>query len=581
MRVVVICLAVLFAAFPTRADEACQQPYFSADAFRDMEPDQQVLELERLRSGLKQGCSLALKGLSYLNVSIPDDDAELLSWYRLLVETSEILTRQTEVQKDLIEQFLTKIEGLGDDLAAQTKARLAMEENNVALLSERDKAMAEADKLRVGLSALKAEIRVNSMRLVALSTREARLRQERDVIAHKLDEAQKQIAELEEDVVDLHRDVVAGHEKLEASQAAAAAQEQAYDAKVAKLEGQIETLHQKISETTETLAARDAEIAALKETITGQAGVHAKLNDEIDKLLGMVERRNKTIDTLEATIAAHEATIAGRDAEITALGEEIKALGDVIVGKDAEISALSAALAAATKDIQMHEIENAGHLKDKDILANQIAGARVQLDELSAEIIRTQNRNTDLENDFVATVNVLEALRDQHDELLAQHDAIHADVLALQDHRAAFFEQMAELLAGVEGIVVGDDHIGLQTEVLFRSGSAEVNEAGAGHLAVIAEKLRALDLVIPADLRWFVQIDGHTDIQPIRKGSRFRDNWHLSTERALSVLEVLLGLKVSAKRLAAAGYGEFQPVNPESSPEALAQNRRIELRITN
>ena len=78
MRVLAICLVFIFSGVAALADEACSQPYFSADEFRDMEQDQQVAELERLRSGLQQGCSLALEGLTYLNVSIPESPGTVI-----------------------------------------------------------------------------------------------------------------------------------------------------------------------------------------------------------------------------------------------------------------------------------------------------------------------------------------------------------------------------------------------------------------------------------------------------------------------------------------------------------------------
>ena len=64
-------------------------------------------------------------------------------------------------------------------------------------------------------------------------------------------------------------------------------------------------------------------------------------------------------------------------------------------------------------------------------------------------------------------------------------------------------------------------------------------------------------------------------------GSRFADNWHLSQARALSVVRYFANtLDIPPNRLAANGFGEYQPVNTENTPEARAQNRRIELKLT-
>jgi chemotaxis protein MotB len=76
-----------------------------------------------------------------------------------------------------------------------------------------------------------------------------------------------------------------------------------------------------------------------------------------------------------------------------------------------------------------------------------------------------------------------------------------------------------------------------------------------------------------------LQVDGHTDNLPVRAG-RYADNWDLSTERALSVVRFLVSQGVPAARLAATGYGEFQPLTSGDTPEDRRLNRRIELKIT-
>ena len=76
-----------------------------------------------------------------------------------------------------------------------------------------------------------------------------------------------------------------------------------------------------------------------------------------------------------------------------------------------------------------------------------------------------------------------------------------------------------------------------------------------------------------------LRIDGHTDARPIG-GGRFASNWDLSAARAIAVVQYLIGKGIPPQRLMAAGFGEFQPIEPGDSPEALARNRRIEVRLT-
>ena len=86
---------------------------------------------------------------------------------------------------------------------------------------------------------------------------------------------------------------------------------------------------------------------------------------------------------------------------------------------------------------------------------------------------------------------------------------------------------------------------------------------------------------IPPAINWIIRVDGHTDATRLSGTGAFRDNWQLSQARALAVVRYMTDvLGFPPNRLAAAGFGEFQPVAEGDSPEALAQNRRIELKLT-
>ena len=76
-----------------------------------------------------------------------------------------------------------------------------------------------------------------------------------------------------------------------------------------------------------------------------------------------------------------------------------------------------------------------------------------------------------------------------------------------------------------------------------------------------------------------MRVDGHTDITPINS-AEFPSNWELSSARAISVVRYLMDQGISPEHLVAAGFGEFQPIDSGESDQALAKNRRIELKIT-
>jgi len=103
---------------------------------------------------------------------------------------------------------------------------------------------------------------------------------------------------------------------------------------------------------------------------------------------------------------------------------------------------------------------------------------------------------------------------------------------------------------------------------------------GLAAIDQLAATIVELERSIPKEIDWALQVDGHTDVRPIAS-PQFPSNWELSSARATSVVKYLINRGVSPKRLVAAGYGEFQPLEEGSSEETLRRNRRIELKLTN
>jgi chemotaxis protein MotB len=127
--------------------------------------------------------------------------------------------------------------------------------------------------------------------------------------------------------------------------------------------------------------------------------------------------------------------------------------------------------------------------------------------------------------------------------------------------------------------VVGDRFV-FQSEVLFPSGQAQMSPEGLAAMDQLASAIAEVERQIPAEIDWALQVDGHTDSRPIAS-REFPSNWELSSARAISVVKYLISRGVPARRLVAAGYGEFQPLEDGTGDETLRRNRRIELKLTN
>ncbi len=128
---------------------------------------------------------------------------------------------------------------------------------------------------------------------------------------------------------------------------------------------------------------------------------------------------------------------------------------------------------------------------------------------------------------------------------------------------------------GIDGIVSakfdkGKIIINIPGDVLFKKGQVELSKQGKE----VLKRLKSF-LLIHSDEK--INIVGHTDDLPVSKGSRFKDNWELSTMRALSVLRYLNSLGIEYDRLTATGLADTCPIVPNISEENRAKNRRVEI----
>ena len=159
------------------------------------------------------------------------------------------------------------------------------------------------------------------------------------------------------------------------------------------------------------------------------------------------------------------------------------------------------------------------------------------------------------------------------DEKLAA--ALAKKVEELEKYRSEFFGKLKELLENRSDVKVVGDRFVFQSEVLFPSGSATLESAGEKKLKQLAETLKDISSKMPQDLQWVLRVDGHTDNKPIHT-EKFASNWELSAARAIAVIKFLIHEGIPANHLAAAGFGEFHPLETGAADE---RNRRIELKL--
>jgi len=372
------------------------------------------------------------------------------------------------------------------------------------------------------------------------------------------------------------------------------------------------------SELQNSIASRDDLTARLTSIITQRDALDLELSAAADQaklaaqeaaaLRAALNEANRTIETDRETIKLKLAALASLRQDIATLrklrGELEAQVTQLALSLDKNTTELTAerdrsmALEARLSDEQERTALAQREIDDREIRLDELQLALRQSDEeLTAEreiSVRAANRIAFL-NDQIAALRaqltrLSEALdiieREAEEQNVVISDlgrrlnlALAGKVEELQRYRSEFFGRLRKVLGNRAGIRVVDDRFVFQSEVLFDSGSATLGESGKEQMGDLARTLLEIALEIPADLPWIMRVDGHTDTNPIHT-ALFATNWELSSARALSVVHYLIGLGVPPGRLAAAGFGEFQPIDPGDDEIGFRRNRRLELKLT-
>ncbi|WP_136660885.1 peptidoglycan -binding protein [Nitratireductor sp. XY-223] len=298
----------------------------------------------------------------------------------------------------------------------------------------------------------------------------------------------------------------------------------------------------------------------LSREISGRDEVLNRLNSQINELTQLLALEQSGKQDLEDALANLQATLAEAEGERSRLQDLLARGAGASSAAEAEIGTLSQSL-----DEERQISQRA--LSQVELLNQQIAALRRQIGALEAALEVSEQKDRESQTkiaDLGRRLNVALAQRVQE----------------LNRYRSDFFGRLREILSDRENIRIVGDRFVFQSEVLFPSGSDQLNVEGQQEMTKLADALQDLGREIPTDINWVLRVDGHTDNVPLSGTGRFADNWELSSARATSVVKYLINEGVPANRLVAAGFGEFQPIEVGNSPQARATNRRIELKLT-
>ena len=289
----------------------------------------------------------------------------------------------------------------------------------------------------------------------------------------------------------------------------------------------------------------------LSQEITGRDTVLNRLNAQIAELTELLALERATGQELQSRLATLTASL--ESARLLQTPETEDTSGSIIAGLQNQVDEEQAISREALNQVELLN-------QQISALRRQIAALEDALDASETRDRESQTRIADLGR----RLNVALAQRVQE----------------LSQFRSDFFGRLRQILSQRSDIRVVGDRFVFQSEVLFDSGSADINPGGSDELSRLAEAVRELEAAIPEEINWVIRVDGHTDSRPLSGTGLYATNWELSTARATSVVRFLVDQGVAPEHLMAAGFGEFQPIAEGEDDDSLARNRRIEFKLT-
>ena len=325
----------------------------------------------------------------------------------------------------------------------------------------------------------------------------------------------------------------------------------------------IDSLNKQVGDLVSQLSLEKRSAEDLAKDVARLTLLSRKLQAEREKLTSDVTSAQAERDRLAAMLKDATQQIEVKTSETTDMQKEIER-------QKLELTRLAAALAAANNE--------------KGKLFSDLTEEQKQTVEQKAAVVRMTAELNALKDELARLNAALEAADAKAKEQNAQiidlgqklNRALASKVEELARYRSEFFGKLREALAGQRDVQIVGDRFVFQSEVLFPSGSAQLQPGGEKQLGAVAQRLIEISKKIPADIPWVLQVDGHTDNKPINT-REFPSNWELSAARAIAVVKFLNAQGIPNDHLVAAGYGEFQPLSMMDT----ARNRRIELKLTN
>jgi chemotaxis protein MotB len=513
----------------------------------------QETELDELSSevaALAQALGLERQSTAALQAQAEDQNA--------LIAT---LRSERAVQAEALADAQTRISSFEAQVAGLIADRNRAEGQVEALEAREATLLSEQEALNLALAASRNEIDAQAEQARLAAAR-------REALETLMADLRARNAEAEGTIANLTADVDAAQEALSEQEAARLAEAAAAQALRERLENAD-------TELTAMTLSLEAQRKRAEETLTLLAAARAA-QEELDLRMSAAQAESSgEIEDLRARLAA-------------AVQAQLAAQG-AVEDTQSEVERRAALLSQAQAELSREQAASEAAQRQTELLNQQVAALRAQLSSLQglldqAEIedavrqVELQSLGSQL-NTALARVAAEERRRAELEA--AEVARLQAETKNLEQYRSEFFGRLRSVLGAQEGVRIEGDRFVFSSEVLFPPGGADLSPVGRQEVAKVADILRNVAEDIPEGIDWVIRVDGHTDNVPLSGQGAFADNWELSQARALSVVKYMANfLGIPPDRLAANGFGQYQPVDTADTEEARARNRRIELKFT-
>jgi len=417
----------------------------------------------------------------------------------------------------VLEQLTAELEELGQMLNLERDSNLKLQLSIAQLSSDLKSSISERDLLNVRLSSIEKELATEK------ATHNDKIFDLNKIIKNDKDSIELQLRDLER----LNRDILALKEVRKN-----------LEKKVFVLIGTLENTEGELEKVKEVQRNLEKKVSVLIGTLENTEGELGKVRDLSKEL------RAKIVDESERTLLVQE-ELDKRDIRLKELLNSTK---------------------IAEKSLSEEKVLSKSYQNKISLIGEQLRQLRIQLAALNEALEASESKNKEQKTQIVNLGKRLNA-------------ALATRVQELARYRSEFFGRLRKTLGNRADIRIVGDRFVFQSEVLFESGAADLNQAGSQQLGLLGTTLRKISKEIPKDLDWVLRVDGHTDERPIST-TQFPSNWELSSARSTSVVKYLINQGISPNRLVAAGFGQHQPIDIGSDEIAYRRNRRIEFKLT-